>query len=244
MPSNIKKTNKASYDDLTVIQGIGEARQNWIRDSFDVRTYADLAALSVDEIAAQLKKDHKLVAAGVIEDWIAQANQLARQAGEQGKWTVLATFVVVFEDDGAENHRTMVHHMESDRTEQWTGSEPHKVGDWISAQLGTKLQKPPEITPEPVQEPEPIVPENLTPPARQITSHDRLQELLAKLDALKTPKQPAPKAPVPLNPELQGILEKVQRITDTAQPPMHNEKLRRLVAKVHELEERAKAEKP
>ena len=69
------------YDDLTVIRGIGPARQRWLRDSLDVRTFADLAALSVDEIESRLKADKQIASRGTIEVWITAARERAAAAG-------------------------------------------------------------------------------------------------------------------------------------------------------------------
>ena len=43
------------WDDLTAIMGIGQARQIWFRETLNVQTYRDLAALSIDEIDSRLK---------------------------------------------------------------------------------------------------------------------------------------------------------------------------------------------
>jgi hypothetical protein len=207
-----------------------------------VRTYADLAALSAREIAAQLKLDHKIVAADVIDEWIAQAGQLARQAGEQGKWKVFATFVVVFEEDGTGKYRTMVHHMESDQTEQWADSEAHKVGDWINTKIDAKRQQTPEST-SPALPPvraiplESVMPEE-SPAPEPVTSHERLQQLLAKAATLTTHQEPvsirakpalsAPQRPTPplagqpqYSGKLQKFLSKAQaiKVADPAQKP-------------------------
>jgi hypothetical protein len=65
------------FDDLTVIKGIGPARQTWLRESLGVRTYADLASLSADEIQSQLIKDKpkNIPDRETIEGWIAGAKE-------------------------------------------------------------------------------------------------------------------------------------------------------------------------
>ena len=50
---------KEEYDDLTKITGIGPARKSWLAEVFGVRTYDDLAALSVDDIVAQFRTEGK-----------------------------------------------------------------------------------------------------------------------------------------------------------------------------------------
>ena len=49
------KSNEIQHDDLTVIKGIGEATQRWLREELKVFRLKDLAALSVDEIEAALR---------------------------------------------------------------------------------------------------------------------------------------------------------------------------------------------
>lgn len=105
-------------DDLTAIKGIGPARQQWFRDSLNVRTFGDLAALTATEIETQLKADGKIAAANEIEHWITEARKLSKAAesasermaerteGEvvdeeatatgEGKWEWLKAFVVEF----------------------------------------------------------------------------------------------------------------------------------------------------
>ena len=59
--AQLGNSNNKEYDDLTVITGIKEARQRWLRKSLKVCTYADLAALSEDQIAAQAKSERLLI---------------------------------------------------------------------------------------------------------------------------------------------------------------------------------------
>ena len=55
------------HDDLTILQGIGPARQQWLRASFGVRTFADLAALSPAAIEQRLKEDGQIARRLLIE---------------------------------------------------------------------------------------------------------------------------------------------------------------------------------
>jgi diguanylate cyclase (GGDEF)-like protein len=64
-------------DRLTKIKGIGPARQQWFRESLNVRTFQDLAVLSVDEIESQLKAANQIAARDKIEQWIIEAQELA-----------------------------------------------------------------------------------------------------------------------------------------------------------------------
>ena len=67
--------NNRNLDNLTMIKGIGPARQRWLKESLDVQTFGDLAALSVDEIESRLKADKQIASRETIEAWIAQADR-------------------------------------------------------------------------------------------------------------------------------------------------------------------------
>ena len=64
-------------DDLTLIKGIGPSRQRWLREVYQVQTFADLAGLSLDEIEVQLKVTGQVVSRRHIHHWLADARQLA-----------------------------------------------------------------------------------------------------------------------------------------------------------------------
>lgn len=68
------------YDDLTVIKGIGRARQTWLRETLHVHTLHDLAGISPDDLAARLKADRRPIKPDVAESWIAQARTLTASA--------------------------------------------------------------------------------------------------------------------------------------------------------------------
>lgn len=68
------------YDDLTVIKGIGRARQTWLRETLHVHTLHDLAGISPDDLAAKLKADRRPIKPDVAESWIAQARTLTASA--------------------------------------------------------------------------------------------------------------------------------------------------------------------
>lgn len=70
-------SSKKEYDTLTSIKGISRARQQWLRESFNVRTFADLAALSPDEIESRLKAEGRNATRSDVEEWIAQAQAYA-----------------------------------------------------------------------------------------------------------------------------------------------------------------------
>lgn len=154
-----------AYDDLTVIMGIGQARQEWLRIALNVRTYADLAALTADEIDEKLRADSHIAAHASIESWILQAQGLvdevtasihpvgeasveaakgANSSARNGGWKPYASFVVEFQARLIEGRqtvkRTAVHHIETDRGEFWHGAESKQLCWWILEQAGETAQ--------------------------------------------------------------------------------------------------------
>jgi hypothetical protein len=118
-------------DDLTVIDGIGPARSEWLRASLGVTSYARLAALSADELVAALKAGGQVASRRIVEPWLEQARQLAA-AAENADWVPLASFVVEFQGRKTTGAlRTVVHHVEADDDEMWPGVEPRRASDWM-----------------------------------------------------------------------------------------------------------------
>jgi|GEM_PF-1496735 len=168
-------------DDLTAIKGIGPARQSWLREVFDIRSFADLAALSVDQIETALKDEKRaMVTRSDIHDWLVQAKDLATVSGDvsprtpdapdtgaeetadtkaEPDWTPFASFVVEYRHreaiDLAERHQTHVHHVEGDVSETWPGLQGEALGSWM-LEHAEKLALP---------EPEPDVSDDAEDPA-------------------------------------------------------------------------------
>ncbi len=69
--------NDRLYDDLTMIKGIGPIRQQWLREALNVRTFHDLAALTLDEIEQKFRATGKIIVRGKIDQWIREAKQRA-----------------------------------------------------------------------------------------------------------------------------------------------------------------------
>jgi len=135
-------------DDLTKIKYIGPKLQSWLREKLQIRTYKDLAALSVEEIQEQLRADGTPVAEFKIKSWINQARELALDAEEEveampaigepagsrtggrsaklkkaGDWKEFASFMVYFESreiNGEREKRIKVSHLEEDKSAVWT----------------------------------------------------------------------------------------------------------------------------
>jgi ribosomal protein L32 len=149
VPKEEITNDNVDYDDLTVIKGIGDVTQQWLRDALGVYTYSDLALLSVKEIEARSKADRKIVSRSKIESWVADAQALSDsttfvdqpediESPDKSLWYTVATFVVEFEkQEGGEEDlfRTKAHHMEADVTKMWSNIEWSKLGQWIFGQL-------------------------------------------------------------------------------------------------------------
>lgn len=167
--------NEMIFDDLTIIKGIGPARQQWLRQSFGVRTYADLAQLQPDQIENKLKADGQIARRKAIEEWVGQARALAANEGTTAvfplnrpllavsasdeNWHPFASFVVEIqarEEEGrAAATRTAVQHIERDTNAIWPGIEREKLCQWIVAQVDAEVQ---QFTQEQTsQQPSPIV---------------------------------------------------------------------------------------
>ncbi|MGD8992843.1 MAG: hypothetical protein PVI00_15410 [Desulfobacterales bacterium] len=164
-------TKKKKYDDLTEIKGIGMHRQQWLKRSFGVSTFSDLAALTVDEVETRLKAEKSGVGRKTIEVWIDKAKALAEAASpeqeleaptvESGggasllsgeiEWSSLASFQVDFQtrqaEDRVEEQRTQVHHIETDSLEKWSGIQTDRLFQWIQNQLNEIIKEKPAKEP-------------------------------------------------------------------------------------------------
>jgi hypothetical protein len=182
--------------DLTAIKGIGPTRHRWLRDTFGVKTFDDLANLSADQIEAQLKEEGQIVSRSTIEMWITQAKELGGQQRHEAlepetAWKPFASFVVEFQERAtAEGKKleTRVHHIETDQSQVWAGIQQAELADWIINQLpyAPALQR--------------------LPTPRTAASYDvfseKLQTMIAKTGAVpradhQPEAQPAPPAKIP-----------------------------------------------
>jgi hypothetical protein len=148
-----KKSSKGPQDDLTAINGIGMARQKWLRESMGVRTYSALAALDPARLESQLREEGKIIAPGDIATWIAEARELASiqtspaAAADllSGDWQPVASFVVEYQQQGADDtaiYRTRVHYMETGEGYTYSGVAYGPVCQWIEAHSGLSEQQP------------------------------------------------------------------------------------------------------
>jgi hypothetical protein len=81
MPTDSKKdrpSQKGSKkDDFRVIKGIGEALDEWLRESFNVHTYAELAKLSARELRSRAFHDDVGLTSSKIKEILDEAKKLA-----------------------------------------------------------------------------------------------------------------------------------------------------------------------
>jgi hypothetical protein len=184
-------------DDLHKITGIGKARQQWLKATFGVCTFGDLAALRAPEVVARLRDEGHIASQAAIEKWIADAQELAAEGGpsstpepraknetavakwnseaRENGWKPFASFVVEFQtrmagDDGATQLRTAVHHMEADLDDHWPGIEAKSLCEWMLDQVRAKAESLSDEKAESVRAELGEPPGHKTPPARvQIT---------------------------------------------------------------------------
>jgi extracellular elastinolytic metalloproteinase len=136
--------SKGAQDDLQLINGIGPALERQLHRA-GIRTYAQLAALTPDDLATQLGLGVLAARNLVKQDWIGQARALASHAApaEAGPTTLeaarsepdaapgrqhYATFTVELllgEDGGV--RRTRVRHIQEGEQETWAGWEDGRL---------------------------------------------------------------------------------------------------------------------
>lgn len=173
--------SKNAWDDLTKITGIGESRQEWFRQSFDVRTFQDLVRLTVTQIEKKMKRDGLIVSRQAIEAWLDQAGEFTDHIDErlqllekppaelpvemgnslprENGWKPIASFVVEYQtretDKQRKEQRIVAHHMEEDRTKTWPSIEDEQLCKWIIDQIYPEIPRNKEKQePLPTQPPE------------------------------------------------------------------------------------------
>jgi hypothetical protein len=194
-----------THDDLTVINGIGPAREEWLRKALDVRTYADLAALTTDEIEQKLKADGYIAAPAVIESWVLQAQELseevstttypideayveavkeANSSGRNGDWKPYAAFMVEFlvhPVEGRQSEKRVAVHqvelgsMETLRSESWQDTEDEQILLWMLEHAGETTQSA-----EGIEEAGELVPSAKAPVGVQISQIQAFQPPLTE----------------------------------------------------------------
>lgn len=133
------------YDDLSVISGIGPARQHWLSESLGINTFRGLALLSVTRAIEKLKADGHNLSASELEKWIAaaQAKLQEKQDNPAEEWKPVAVFVLEFLKQGNTSetalYRTIVHDMQGDISKKWSGLEAEQSFRWILHTLSEQL---------------------------------------------------------------------------------------------------------
>jgi hypothetical protein len=213
--------------DLTQLSGIADATQDWLRETFNVQTYRDLAGLSVDEVATKYKAAGKIPSRKSIEGWIEQAkararaapakaaaNSEKRDADTKDEWRSVALFFVELKErviDGKPTYETMVLDDENEDTERWPGVEQHQWVAWITARLAKHVEdvqpevsaRQPAMELTPVEEPE--VPHE-TPPIKSSGS-------------VREEEDAGGDAESEFSDELRQIIEKVKVLAEASSQP-------------------------
>lgn len=194
-----RNTQQRNQDDLTRINGIGKARQQWLRDKLNVNSLKELAALAPEEIETKLKADNQIVSRPTIESWIVQAAQWAdiptRITAKDEGWKPIASFVVEFQeyDEGASvEQRTRVHHVEADKNRMWSGIEYTELCEWMVQQLGGQLRQPAEQNMDSMIEanPQPFVEVGRAASSLSGAFSEKLQLALAKAERIRLAAMP------------------------------------------------------
>jgi len=170
------KTSRKRTDNVTVIKGIGPATETWLKQTLDVRTLKDLAALDAERIEQGLNGQNGPVSSSQVNEWATQAQELigatgpAKRGGgsddsirdrqpepRQNKWKPLATFVVEFQSrtgaNGVEEKQTKCQQDETAQEEKWPGIEGEGLLRWMLDQIGESKPVKPEQAATPEQAP-------------------------------------------------------------------------------------------
>ncbi|NJO78884.1 MAG: hypothetical protein HC827_10420 [Cyanobacteria bacterium RM1_2_2] len=152
--------NNENRNDLTNIRGIGVSRKRWL-NSVGIHTIADLSQASVDEIESQLKSNGRLLSRSELEEWIAQAQAVDTQnqqpeavhnssetlsetelATSSTDWNPIAVFKVEYQTRQTPEkleRRTLIHHLETNASENWQGFETQLIQRWMLDSIETTL---------------------------------------------------------------------------------------------------------
>jgi hypothetical protein len=231
---------KRHYDDLTQIKGIGQTTQQWLRETFAVYSYQDLANLSVAELEQALKADGRIPSASRIEQWLSQAAELAvepimnlpfdEDLPTPSRWRKVATFVVVFEESTEQTGKylTNVHHMEADVTYSWDKVVKQELGDWIMEQMGVEIAALADADNQPATEPVATATEPLQTAQSDV---DKLARFLISMNALTEQQDTSGQTP-----DAAALVS-----SQTLPAASHSEKLQRYTAKVNALSQQPAA---
>lgn len=130
-------------DDLTTITGIAERRARILGDELGVVSFADLAAQDVDTIRAALRRHGQGVTRETVALWIAEA---ARRSTRPDGWMLTALFLVLYEHR-AEQHRTVIRHVDTSDDAEWPGFVTDEPATWIGERLEDRSAPAPPTGP-------------------------------------------------------------------------------------------------
>lgn len=148
-------------DDFRRIAGIGAAIERRLHEA-GIRTYADLAARTPEQLAASLSDVAGLSMARIVrQDWIGQASELAGPAQpplpSEPSQRYASFHIELLLDVDDRVRRTKVHHHQSDTDTAWPG--------WDEGRLLAVLR---EHMPQPASQPDPE-PAGAPPPAAALS---------------------------------------------------------------------------
>jgi hypothetical protein len=148
-------------DDLTIIKGIKDTRQQLLRDALGIRTFRELAVTSPERIFAAFRAQAQPISRATITQWIEQARILMLAPSERTdddaplaagphEWRALAQFGIIIQGretlDGVLELRTNAYHQEADEDQHWAGVTLGDVMAWVNTRIDPAW-RPSEVQP-------------------------------------------------------------------------------------------------
>lgn len=134
-------TSEQEYDDLTLVNGIGEKRQTWLREKMHVYRFMDLAAISANTLQKRLQEIGHPISMKTVNEWIEQARKLSQktiplqaQAGEvtsefRRHYATFTVELLLGEDNDV--RRTRVSYVQNKLEETWAGWDEPRLVNFI-----------------------------------------------------------------------------------------------------------------
>lgn len=173
-------------DKFRIIPGIGEAREKWLQETFNVYTFQALASLTVSQIEDELKQAPSAISRKVERDdivaWLYEARKLSvpksNKKGE-AEWHKAAFIIVEFQTRanaaGTLEAQTTVFDMVSEQGDKWSGHNIDELSKWMAG-LAQQITKSPSKEIVPASEPRKTAPKAV--PEQPTVTFEMVQLLL------------------------------------------------------------------
>lgn len=142
-------TSEQEYDDLTLVKGIGEKRQTWLREKMHVYRLMDLAAISANTLQKRLQEIGQPVSMKTVNEWIEHARKLSQktvplqaQASEvtsefRRHYATFTVELLLGEDNNV--RRTRVSYVQNKLEETWAGWDEPRLVNFIVRCAGLNI---------------------------------------------------------------------------------------------------------